>query len=48
MSTPPPPHYRSFRIVLVLILMGALAGVAWWITKPGVWAEILRYLRGVG
>ena len=44
MSTPLPPHYRSFRIVLVLILMGALAGVAWWIMKPGVLDEILHFL----
>ena len=48
MSTPLPPHYRSFRIVLVLILIGALAGVTWWIMRPGVLAEILRYLAGVG
>lgn len=39
-----PPHYLSFRIVLVLVLMGALAGVAWWIAQPAVLGEILHFL----
>jgi hypothetical protein len=39
-----PPHYQSFRIALVLVLMGALAGAVWWITRPGLLAAILRFL----
>ena len=45
MRTPVPPHYLSFRIVLILVLMGALAGAAWWIAQPAVLSEILRFLR---
>jgi hypothetical protein len=45
MRTPVPPHYLSFRIVLVLVLMGALAGAAWWIAQPAVLGEILRFLK---
>ena len=44
-SAPLPPHYRSFRIVLALILIAALAGVAWWIAQPGVLTGLLRFLR---
>ncbi len=39
-----PPHYRAVRIVLLLVLVGALAGVAWWIAQPQVWSEVLRFL----
>lgn len=42
---PVPPQYQAFRIVLVLVLMGALAGAVWWIAQPGVLGEILRFLR---
>jgi hypothetical protein len=42
-----PPHYLSFRIVLVLVLVAALAGVAWWIAQPQVWSALLRFL-GLG
>ncbi|HEX8932987.1 MAG TPA: hypothetical protein VF788_02070 [Pseudonocardiaceae bacterium] len=45
MSAPLPPHYRSFRIVLVIVLVGALTGAVWWIAQPGVVDEILRLLR---
>lgn len=45
MRTPVPAHYSSFRIVLVLVLMGALASAVWWITQPEVLNEILRFLR---
>lgn len=44
MSAPLPPHYRSFRIVLVLVLVAALAGGAWWIAQPGMLDEIFRFL----
>ncbi|MGH3696357.1 MAG: hypothetical protein ACRDRX_20585 [Pseudonocardiaceae bacterium] len=44
MSAPLPPHYRSFRIVLVLVLVVALAGVAWWIAQPGMLDGIFRFL----
>ncbi|MGH3568150.1 MAG: hypothetical protein ACRDRH_19410 [Pseudonocardia sp.] len=30
MSTPVPPHYVSFRITLVVVLLAALGGTAWW------------------
>lgn len=39
-----PPHYLSFRIVLVLVLMGALASAVWWIAQPAVLNEILHFL----
>lgn len=42
-----PPHYLSFRIVLVLVLVAALAGAAWWIAQPQVWSTLLRFL-GMG
>ncbi len=48
MSAPLPPHYRSFRIVLVMVLVGALAGAAWWIAQPGVVEEIFRLVQGTG
>jgi hypothetical protein len=38
-----PPHYLSFRIALVLVLIGALAGGAWWVAQPEVWAEVIRF-----
>lgn len=41
---PVPPHYQSFRIVLVLVSMGALAAAVWWIAQPGVLGEIRRFL----
>ncbi len=41
-----PPHYQSFRIVLVLVLMGALAGAVWWIVQPEVLSEV-RWFLGV-
>ncbi len=44
MRTPVPPHYLSFRIVLVLVLVGALAGAVWWIAQPEVLGEIRRFL----
>ena len=44
MRIPVPPHYQSFRIVLVLVLMGALAGAVWWIAQPESLGEILRFL----
>ncbi|MGI9004309.1 MAG: hypothetical protein ACR2GH_22105 [Pseudonocardia sp.] len=47
MSTPIPPHYLGFRIVLVVVLLAALAGAAWWVVRPEVLAEILTFL-GVG
>jgi hypothetical protein len=39
-----PPHYLSFRIVLVLVLLGALAGAVWWIAQSTVLGEILHFL----
>jgi hypothetical protein len=45
MRDPVPPHYRSFRIVLVLVLIAALAATAWWLAQPDVLGEILRFLR---
>ncbi|HEV7829711.1 MAG TPA: hypothetical protein VGP04_12840 [Pseudonocardiaceae bacterium] len=45
MSAPLPPHYRSFRIALVIVLVGALAGAAWWFAQPGVVHELLRLLH---
>jgi len=42
-----PPHYLAFRIVLVVVLLAALAGAAWWVAQPDVLAEILTFL-GVG
>ena len=39
-----PPHYLSFRVVLVLVLMGALVGAVWWIAQPAVLSEILHFL----
>lgn len=44
MRTPGPPQYLSFRIALVVVLMGALAGAVWWIAQPEVLGEILRFL----
>lgn len=35
MSTPVPPHYVCFRITLVVVLLAALGGTAWW-TAPFV------------
>ena len=40
-----PAHYLSFRIVLVFVLMGALAGAVWWLAQPEVLDEIFRFLR---
>ncbi len=39
-----PPHYQSFRIALVLVLMGALAGAVWWVVQPELLGAILRFL----
>jgi hypothetical protein len=39
-----PPHYTAFRVTLVVLLLGVLCAVGWWITRPGVLAEILRLL----
>jgi hypothetical protein len=44
MRTPVPPHYLVFRIVLVLVLMGALAAAVWWIAQPAVLSKILGFL----
>lgn len=46
MRAPVPPHYFSFRIVLVLVLLAALTSATWWIAQPGVVDEILRLLQG--
>jgi hypothetical protein len=43
-KTPVPPQYLSFRIALVVVLMGALAGAVWWVAQPAVLGEILRFL----
>ncbi len=45
MREPVPPHYLSFRLVLVLVLVAALAAAVWWIAQPEVWSEILRFLE---
>lgn len=39
-----PPHYLLFRIVLVLVLIGALAEAVWWITQPAVLTQIRHFL----
>lgn len=39
-----PPHYLSFRIMLVVVLVGALAGGTWWVARPDVWTEVIRFL----
>ena len=39
-----PPHYLAFRLVLVLVLLGALAGAVWWIAQPQVLGKILGFL----
>lgn len=41
---PVPPHYLSFRIVLVVVLIGALAGGTWWVVQREVWTEVIRFL----
>ncbi|MDQ4009414.1 MAG: hypothetical protein M3228_01625 [Actinomycetota bacterium] len=45
MRDPVPAHYLSFRVVLALVLIAALAGAVWWIAQPEVWREVLRFLR---
>lgn len=40
----PPPHYRAFRVTLVVLLTAAAAGAGWWVTRPEVLAAILRLL----
>jgi len=42
--SPVPPHYLSFRIVLVVVLIGALAGGTWWVVQREVWTEVIRFL----
>lgn len=44
MSPTVPPHYLSFRIALVLVLIGALAGSTWWVTHREGWTEVIRFL----
>jgi len=39
-----PPHYLSFRIVLVVVLIAALAGGTWWVAQREVWTEVIRFL----
>ncbi|MGH3936054.1 MAG: hypothetical protein ACRDS1_13950 [Pseudonocardiaceae bacterium] len=39
-----PPHYQSFRIVLVLILIAAFASAVWWVIQPELLGAILRFL----
>jgi hypothetical protein len=39
-----PPHYLSFRIMLVLVLLAALASTAWWIAQPAMLDEIRHFL----
>jgi uncharacterized membrane protein len=41
---PVPRNYLSVRIMLVLVLMGALAGAVWWIAQPEVLGGIRRFL----
>lgn len=47
MSIPVPPHYRAFRVLLVLVVLLALAGAAWAVVDPAVLGSVLRAL-GVG
>ncbi|MGH3972623.1 MAG: hypothetical protein ACRDS9_04770 [Pseudonocardiaceae bacterium] len=39
-----PPHYQSFRIVLVLVLLGALVSGVWWVVQLELLGAILRFL----
>jgi hypothetical protein len=47
MNSAVPPHYRAFRIGLLVLVLCALVCVTWYVLLPAVLGKILIFL-GVG
>ncbi len=45
MSDRVPRHYGVFRLLLVVLVLGLLAGVVFYLVQPGNLEDILRLLR---